>query len=359
MIGGILIVFFSIILLIVIHELGHFLVAKIFGVRVDEFGIGIPPKIFGKKIGETIYSLNLIPIGAFVRLYGEDEKIEDPRSFSEKPIWQKLLILAAGVISFWVVAFILLSIMAGMGMPGVVDDDDHLVADPQVLIVGIVKESPAYLAGIKEEDVILEIEGEEMSQAKQVQEIIKERSEVALLIERKGELKELSVSLGEESVLGVELLRVGTKKYSWHQAPVQGFLMTGRTTEAIVRGLSDALYRLVARKPMPDEFEVVGPIGIGVLAFQFLDQGLFDYLWLMVLIAISLAIFNLLPIPALDGGRILFLLIEKVKGRPVDPKLEKKLITFSFVLLLGLFAIVTFRDIIRIEFISNLIDKFI
>ncbi len=371
MILGILIVFFSIILLIVLHELGHFLVAKKFGVKVEEFGIGIPPRIFGKKIGETIYSLNWIPIGAFVSIYGEDKKIQDPRSFSEKPIWQRFLIVVAGVVSFWLVAIVLLSIMSVMGLPAAFDDTDTEIQNTTVQVLRIEKDSPAQLAGIKTGDIIRKIEDQEIDKMYQVQETTKKYAgqEILVLIERDQELIEKSIILREFKenffddiegypFLGVEISRVGIKKYSWYEAPVQGFLMTGRLTGLVVINLGDVVYRLIIREPMPDEFEVVGPIGIGVMAFQFLEKGLFDYLFLIVLISISLAIFNLLPIPALDGGRILFLIIEKIKGKPINKELEKKLIGYSFILLLCLFVFVTFRDVLSLEFMSNFIEKF-
>ncbi|MDD5606360.1 MAG: M50 family metallopeptidase [Candidatus Pacebacteria bacterium] len=362
MILGILIVFFSIILLIVIHELGHFLLAKKFGVRVEEFGIGIPPRIYGKKIGETIYSLNWLPIGAFVKIYGEEEKIKDPRSFSEKPIWQRFFIIAAGVINFWLVAFILLTFMAKTGMPGVIEDQDIKAENPKVQIIYIQENSPAQLSGLKTEDTIKKIQDQEINKVIDVQEKTKQYlgQEVSLLIERQGELINTLVFLresDEEGALGVGLVRTGIKKYSWYQAPVHGFSMTAKVTSTILINLSDAFYRLITKKPMSDEFEVVGPIGIGVLAFQSLEKGLIDYLWLIVLISISLAIFNLLPIPALDGGRLLFLVIEKIKGKPINNNLEKKLIGVSFIILLGLFFLIVLRDILKLEAINNFIQQ--
>ncbi len=358
MLIGVLIFLFSLAILIIIHELGHFLVAKKFKVRVDEFGLGLPPRIFGKKFGETLYSLNWIPFGGFVKIFGETEKIKDPRSFSEKPIWQRLLIILAGVASFWIIAFILLTIMHGVGMPTVLTDQD-IVEEAKVQIIDIEKNSPADLIGLKIEDIIKKIQDQEIDKVSQVQEITQEYSgqEVSLLIERNKEEKEIIVGLREldqGGALGVGLARTGIKKYSWYEAPIQGFLMTGRITSLVVLSLADVIYRGITRQGMPEGVDIAGPVGIVILSIEFFEQGLFSYLFLMVQLAITLAIINLLPIPALDGGRALFLIIEKIKGRSVDNKLEQKLIISSFIFLLILIAIVTYRDIMKLEFFKNL-----
>ena len=144
MILTIIIAFISLVGLIVLHELGHFLLAKKFGVKVEEFGIGYPPRLFGKKIGETIYSLNLLPFGAFVKIYGQEERIDDSRSFSSKPFYQKALIVLGGVVVFWIVAAILLSIVMGTGVPSMIDDNQTgVLRDPKVQIISIAYGSPA------------------------------------------------------------------------------------------------------------------------------------------------------------------------------------------------------------------------
>ena len=120
------IAFISLMSLIITHELGHFLLAKKFGIKVEEFGIGYPPRIYGKKVGETIYSLNLLPFGAFVRIFGHEERIDHPRSFSNKPIWQRALVILGGVVSFWIVAAILLTLVMALGVPSIINDSDAI-----------------------------------------------------------------------------------------------------------------------------------------------------------------------------------------------------------------------------------------
>ena len=144
----IIISFFSIIALMVLHEFGHFILAKKFGVKVEEFGVGYPPRIFGKKFGETIYSLNLLPFGAFVKIYGETERTEDPWSFGGKPIWQRALVILGGVVSFWVISFVLFSVVMSLGLPvGIEDEDTAGFKNPKVQIYEISQGSPAEKAG--------------------------------------------------------------------------------------------------------------------------------------------------------------------------------------------------------------------
>ena len=154
---NIIIVVISLVVLVTLHELGHFILAKKFGVRIEEFGIGIPPKIIGKKIGETEYSLNLIPLGAFVKLYGEEERIEEERSFSGKPIWQRALIVLGGVIAFWIIAAFIMAVVAGIwGLPFNIEDNDPGFGfkKPQIEIIQVMKGSPAEQAKLRTWDFI-------------------------------------------------------------------------------------------------------------------------------------------------------------------------------------------------------------
>jgi regulator of sigma E protease len=143
MILTIIIAFIALMSLIVLHEFGHFILAKKFGVPVDEFGIGYPPRIFGKKIGDTLYSFNLIPFGAFVRVRGEEGGIEDMKSFAKKPIYQRALIVLGGVVMFWIVSWVLLSVSMGLGVPTAVSDDAQNLTDPRVRVIMIAPNSPA------------------------------------------------------------------------------------------------------------------------------------------------------------------------------------------------------------------------
>lgn len=369
---AILIIFFTLIGLMVLHELGHFLLAKRFGVRVEEFGVGYPPRIFGKKIGETVYSLNLLPFGAFVKITGEEERVEHPRSFSQKPIWQRALILSGGVVSFWIVAIIILTFVIGIwGLPSAIPDDfggDFLAARVQILDVAA--DSPAETAGIKAGDEIIRIKNftptpkfdvgaresriKKIEKVQEVQEFVAlhKGEEVLITLQRGKEVLEVSViprvSPPEgEGAIGVSLMRTANVQYAWYQAPFQSCLVVGRQTIAIPKMLTEILGKAVQGEKV-DGVAFVGPIGIGELLNQALAQGVGNFLAFVSMISVWLALFNLFPIPALDGGRLLFLFIEGVRRKPFSQKIEQRITGTCFLLLIALMIFVTIKDIIKL-----------
>ncbi len=346
----VIIAIFSLVALMIIHELGHFWVARKLNVKVEEFGIGIPPKIFSKKIGETIYSLNLLPIGAFVKIYGEDEKIKDERSFSGKTIIQRIMILLGGVVAFWVVAFIVLSIISIIGVPTAISDDLH-EPNAEVMIAEVWPEYPAYKSGIMIGDVIKEIKSGEdeikISKSSEVGEFFSNRltQEVDITILRRSEIIDLTLAPNEDDMIGVGLTRVATKKYPFYQAPWRGLVLTGNMTYKVISALKDLFLGFIKKEPLP-LVSYTGPVGIvGIYFVGAIKEGIVSYLTIIAVLSISLAVFNLLPIPALDGGRILLLVIEKIKGSPLNQKFEKGAIVISFFLLIGLLVFVTINDI--------------
>jgi len=351
MILTILIIFFSLIGLIVLHELGHFILAKIFGVKVEEFGIFLPPRLIGKKIGETIYSLNLLPFGAFVKLYGEEGSIEDVRSFSEKPIWQRALIIVGGVVTFWIISIILLTIVMGLGVSvEVADDENGSLVDPKVQVLFVAPASPAELAGIKVGDTL-----KQFNKVRDVQEFTEEHrgKEVTLTIGRGKETFEVNLvprlnPPEDEGAMGVALARTAIKSYPWYQAPIKGIEATLASTETIIISLAEVLKGLVSGKGLPPGVQLVGPVGMGALMIQFAELGVSYYLHFIAVISIYLAIFNILPIPALDGGKLVFLGIEAVKKKPISPKIEQRITAVFFALLIVLIVWVTINDIIRL-----------
>jgi regulator of sigma E protease len=357
MILSILIVLFSLLSLIIIHELGHFLTAKKLGVKVEEFGIGYPPRIFGKKIGETIYSINLLPFGAFVRIQGEEEAVKDERSFSERPIWQRAVIVLGGVISFWLISFLIFTLIAGIwGVPQSVDD--NYKGEAWVQIVQVAKNSPAEKAGLKMGDKVIgiEVKGElkPITKIKEMQDIVNEVKgrRTSILIERGGEEKKLSlvprVNPPEgEGAMGVSLARVTRLKYPWYEAVYQGTKITIQKTIQIPLVLFYALNRAIKGEKVQG-VQLVGPIGIGELMTESLSSGVDNFLLFLALISIWLAIVNILPIPALDGGKLAFLIIEAVRKKPVPAQFEQKITTFFFLALILLMAFVTIKDIIRL-----------
>jgi len=363
----------SLVALMIVHEFGHFIIAKKFGVRVDEFGIGYPPRIFGKKIGETIYSVNLLPLGAFVRIYGEEGGIDDYRSFANLKIWKRVLIVIGGVAAFWIASLIIFSVVFAMGADIPIGDQDVPgLTNPQVKIIMVSANSPAAEAGLKSTDTIKEVKtGESIIQINKIsdfQKITEENkgNEISVVVEREG--KDISFNLvprisppaGEGSV-GIGLDRMATliKKHPWYLAPVQGAIYTWQTTANALAGLYQVLLNLVSGKGAPEGASFAGPLGITVFLANAASYGPGFFLYFIGLISVFVAIFNLFPIPALDGGKLVFLLIEKLKGRPVSAKIEQNITVVFFLILIALSIFVTIKfDIPRFtDFLKSSLQR--
>ena len=353
MILTISVAFIGLIALMVIHEFGHFILAKKFGAKVEEFGIGYPPRLIGKKIGETIYSLNLIPFGAFVRVFGETGGIEDYHSFTGKPMWQRFAIVLGGVVSFWIVSIIILTVVAGAwGLPSEVDDS-RAVLSPKVHISQVAPLSPAKQADLRIGDIIVGFE-----KAGDVQEFVglNKGKEITLSVERGGDVLEKKltprVSPPEgEGALGIGLVRSGLIAYSWYEAPLQGAIATYDLTANVLNGWALGVKSMLGFAELPDGLKVdlMGPLGIFDLLGEYFAMGINYFLFLVAFISIALALANILPIPALDGGKMVFLAIETVRRKPINHKLEQKISSAFFVLLIILMIFVTVKfDIPRV-----------
>ena len=355
MIFTIIIAFIALMSLIVLHEFGHFILAKKFGVPVDEFGIGYPPRIFGKKIGDTLYSLNLIPFGAFVRVRGEEGGIEDMKSFAKKPIYQRALIVLGGVVMFWIISWVLLSIALGLGVPVAVSDDAENLVDSRVRVIMIAPNSPAEMAGIEPGDAVLKIGDKEIDKVNELQELVKERlgKELVLTIESGDKIFDVKLLPREsppegEGAMGVALIRTSTKSYPWYEAPFQGAMGVGVLTINALKSWAVVGSSLMGGQGMPTGAQVMGPVGIFDLLAKMSSLGAGYFLYLIATISIFLALFNILPIPALDGGKLVFLAIEAVRKKPVSQKIEQNLTVFFFYLLIALLIIVTYKDLQRL-----------
>lgn len=351
----ILIAFGSLLGLIVLHEFGHFVMAKKFGVDVEEFGIGYPPRIIGKKFGNTIYSLNLIPFGAFVKIRGEEGGIEDYHSFTGKPLWQRALIILGGVVAFWIIAAVILSVVFALGMPTpVLDGDNHNLINPKIQVTFISPKSPAEEAGLKPLDTILKIKSDRgQIETDKVGEVIgfinaNKGEKVTLTIDRWGKVSDItlvprvSVKPGEGAI-GIGLARMALVPYPWYEAPFRALDATWRITLSVASSVFNIFNQLFQGKALPSEATPMGPVGI----FDFLRNafllGVNYFLYFVALISISLAVFNLLPIPALDGGKMLFLGIEFVMKKPVPPKIEQNITAAFFFALIILMLFVTIK----------------
>lgn len=360
-----IVAFLSLIILMVIHEFGHFIIAKKFGIRVDEFGIGYPPRIFGKKIGETIYSINWLPLGAFVRIYGEEGGVDDYRSFAGLKIWKRVLIVIGGVAAFWIAAMIIFSVVFAIGADLPVGDQDlEGFSNPQIEIIMVSPDSPAQGAGLEVGDVISEVKsmsyesakaGEEslkIDKIKDFQDFTKSHAgeQIVLTIMRNGETLDKTLTTrvspppGQGSVgIGLERIASLIEKSSWYMAPIQGIKYTWQTTKNAVLGLYQVFANLVAQKGLPQGAEFAGPLGITVFLANAASYGPGFFLYFIGIICIFIAIFNLFPIPALDGGKLIFLLIEKIKGKPVSVKVEQTITMICFILLISLSIFITIK----------------
>jgi regulator of sigma E protease len=353
-------------LLVFAHELGHFITAKKAGVKVEEFGFGFPPRIFGFKKKETIYSINAIPIGGFVKIFGEDgsepENGKKPTTskfaFFNKPIWQRALILVMGVVMNMVVAVVLLSIVHMLGIPSLVEEGQGTnYKNIQIQIVETAKNSPAENAGVKIGDSIKALSfNSEKVEVKEIEDVQKFVAfhlgqEITMEIKRGNEtlLKNLIPRVDppkEEGALGIAMSKTGTVSYPWYTAILKGFETTGKMFVTMIEMFWLLVKNLILKGKMIGE--VAGPVGIVVVTSQMVKLGLVYILQFAAILSINLAIINVLPFPALDGGRLLFLLIEKIKGRPMKFKTEQFANGLGFAILIGLMVIVTLRDVIKL-----------
>lgn len=342
-------------LLILVHEWGHFYSARKFGVKVEEFGFGFPPKVFSKVRKGIRYSINLFPFGGFVKIFGEHGEGEnDPKSFMSRPVWQRFIILAAGVFMNFVLAWFFFSVGATLGVPTISDDDSSGIP---VSVIGISHGSPAETSGLRFGDKILEMKAPGFSLRIESEKDIRDfvdayrGEEIILIIVRGNEMREIKatprVEFPEgEGPLGVAIARLTVNKVPFYLAPIEGARTLFWSTSATAGGLFGIAKEFFTEGKA--SADVSGPVGIFFFADDTRTLGIAYFLQFIGLLSVNLAILNFLPIPALDGGRILFLAIEKVKGSRVDPRIENLAHTIGFALLIFLMVMVTYKDVARI-----------
>lgn len=351
--------------LVVIHELGHFLAAKWVGVHVQEFGLGYPPRIRTLfKKWETVFSLNAIPVGGFVKLYGDDAEslsmeeeqgVSTAKMFSHKSQWARLVIVLAGVVVnfvFGIVAFAVLFSLIGIPTPRGFAE-----------ITEIQPGSPAEAVGFQTGDIVstVTVDGavEKITESGRFIQIVNENPGEALIVEvkRGEEIVQLVPTLREQRTETDGLLGVGLDDsdqifYPWWEMPFRGIwrglqdsLALGRL---VVQALGDMMGRLVFQGRVPED--LTGPVGIVHQAYRsnILDQGIPGTVHFAAQLSVNLAIMNLLPIPALDGGRAIFIVLETLLGKKRRARWEQKANFAGFVFLLGLIFLVTAKDIVNI-----------
>lgn len=348
-------VFVAVSILVLVHEWGHFYSARMLGVRVEEFGFGFPPKLFSRVKNGIRYSFNALPFGGFVKIFGEHGESEgDHDSFVSRPAWQRFIILGAGVFMNFVLAWIVFSVAAAVGLP---QAGDAPAGGTPVSIIGVLPSSPAEQVGLKFGDQILEMRSYETSlrieSEKDVRDFVDayRGEEVVLILRRAEAIREVRVtprtqSPDGEGPLGIALARLTLVKTPWYLAPVEGFVTLMRSIRAVVSGFFSILSEIVVSGKT--SVAVSGPVGIFFFAEDTRTLGIAYFLQFIGMLSVNLGVINFLPIPALDGGRILFLAIEKIKGRRVNPNVENIIHTVGFAFLILLMVLVTYKDLIKI-----------
>ncbi|HEY0908449.1 MAG TPA: site-2 protease family protein [Candidatus Paceibacterota bacterium] len=367
------IVLFFVILavLVLVHEFGHFYAAKKSGVRVDEFGLGFPPKLWSKKWNGTEYSLNAVPFGGFVKIFGEnpdEESISGPdsaRSFVKKPKWIQVIILAAGIIMNVVFAWLLFSIafMSGMTM-GVSESVSKYITESHVIIVDTLPNSPSARAGLLSGDEILSfstasstaVSGRATSTASTVEafQMAAKNSNgkpIGLEIMRLTGNKYIEVVpekgvTGDNYAIGISMDMVGKAKLPFFMAFWEGAKLTYTMFGNIAGGIATLIKDAVVGDA--DVSQLSGPVGIARLVGDAAKFGFVYLLSFTAFISLNLAVLNLVPFPALDGGRILFVIIEAIIRRPISPKVANTLNAVGFCLLILFMLFVTYKDIVKI-----------
>ncbi len=350
-------------ILVFVHELGHYTVARLIGVRVDEFGFGLPPRLFGKKIGTTEYTLNLLPIGGFVRLAGEDaderqeaivkkgSKAQIGQYFWARTKLERAAILLAGVT---------MNFLLAVGITTVLLINGVIEPTKTVHVEKVVSDSPAALAGVRTGDVVSEIlvvqNGQNLTVRPETPDTL-----VTTIKAHAGQNVFLSLRRGDESIrvtvvprvdppagqgaLGIAVSNLERKHYPWYEIPGKAVTITISKSVAMLKSMGDLVFRLVTGRGVKSE-EVAGPIGIASVTGEAMKYGWEAVLELMSILSLNLALLNVLPFPALDGGRLLFVVLEKM-GKKTRPEIERTIHQIGMMVLLLLMAVITINDILR------------
>lgn len=345
-------------ILVLVHEAGHFYVAKKAGMKVEEFGFGFPPRLFGIKRGETVYSINWIPFGGFVKIYGENGEGEDnPQSFASKPAGQRAKVIVAGVLMNLFLAAVLLGLGNFLGLRiGLIGDEDFASRDIKIQIIQVSRNSPAEAAGLKALDEIKRLQKGadiiEPENVELVQNFVKKYGgeEVLLTIRRNSGEIDLKLTPRKDpppgqGAIGINLAKTGVVSYPWYEAIWRGIRDTGIMAANITVALGTFFKNLFIDSKLIGD--VSGPIGIAVLTGQAAGLGFNYLLQFVALLSINLAVLNIIPFPALDGGRLLFIGIEKLKGSPVPKKVEGFVNAAGFAFLIALMIWITVKDITK------------
>lgn len=378
-------------ILVFVHEFGHFITARMFRMKVYEFALGFPPRIigvykdpktgklhwhwgFGKKakalrekhinkegieeFPATLYTFNLLPLGGYCKIKGENgEKEAEKDSFGHHAWWKRLIVLSAGVFMNFLLAGFLLGFGLMVGLPTDIslekDPDAIIVGEPAVVIQQVLEDSAAQEAGIEFGDKIIAANGQSITRSADLITFVRENGQKEMTVHVIRNDEELDITItptidaeGEPARMGVLLADAAIVRYPWYSAIFKGFAAAFFGLINIFAGFYYLIKFLILGKGLV--FDVAGPVGIAVLIGQSARLGLNYLINVTATISLSLAAINILPIPALDGGRILFVIIEKITNKKVPIRYEQAAHTIGFIVLIGLILLVTGRDLLKL-----------
>lgn len=369
--GGLLILA----VLVAVHELGHAIVAHRNGVVVEEYGLGFPPRAWSRKLKNgVLFSLNWLPIGGFVKLQGENDAADKKGDYGAATFWQKTKILLAGVFINWLVAALLLTILAITGLPKIIPDQFSVPADTYavnkpVAINTILKGDPAEKAGLHVGDKLLAIDGQTVTTSDQLVKLLEGHSgkTIVLTYQRDGKNNTVNVPLktGSGVVFGASFSQPQLMRATW-SAPIVGVAVTGQYTWVTLQGLAGLIGNLYtgitlhfssshsAQQQSSAAFSsvsqsVAGPVGIlGTIFPEAEKAGPTTLVFFTAIISLTLAVMNILPIPALDGGRWFVTFLFRLFRKPLTKKIEERIQATGFMVLMALFVLITIGDVAKL-----------
>ena len=331
-------------LIVTVHEFGHYLVGRLCGIGIIEFSVGFGPKLIGWEKKDIKYSIRCIPLGGYCAFVGEDETNDDPRAMNNQPVWKRFLTVLAGPFMNFVLAFVCCALMLG----------NFMVAESFPVVKAITEDMPAAEAGVLPGDIIVQINdsaiennGRGVSEIVTAIRAVEPGSTVHLIVERDGQqvpLDMATTAVTDENgvthgMIGIEF---STRTYNFFEA----IRYSGEYMLATTRTMLDTLRRLFFHGEGVEQ--ITGTVGIIAVVSQYARDGLYEILWLIFIISLNLGIMNLLPLPALDGGRLVFLIVEAIRRKPIPPEKEGLVHGIGLALVLGLFVLLTFHDVARL-----------
>ncbi len=332
-------------IIVTVHEFGHYVVGRLCGIGIVEFSVGFGPRIFGWERKGIRYSLRSIPLGGYCAFVGEDERNDDPRTMHNQPVWKRFLTVLAGPFMNFVLAFVVCALML----------HGYFIAETYPIIDNVIADMPAESAGLQAGDRILQINDVEIDEGSsgvgQIVDAIQAgdmSQPIEVVVDRDGERRAFSMSavpVADEETQSTRWqigIMFASRNYTLGEAlRVSGSYMV-ETTATMLESLRNLIFKGEGLN------ETAGTVGIIALVSQRAREGMYMVLWLMFIISLNLGIMNLLPIPALDGGRLLFLVVEAIRRKPIPPEKEGAVHGIGMLLLLGLFVVLTFHDIVRL-----------